>query len=194
MGMISPTVKATPSAQRKNRTMKKSDIKPMPEYFDRYINLVDDIELDQAFQKSLNEIELLDINLIKRVGLKTYAPNKWTINEICQHLIDAERMFCNRILMFARQDQAVPPGFDENMYAANSKANNRNIVDIIDELKTVRLSTISFFKSFDDEDFFKTGLSWKYETSVLAMGFTILGHQIHHFNFIKTHYYKLADK
>ena len=33
--------------------MKRSDINPMPQYFDRYINLVEDIELDHAFLKSL---------------------------------------------------------------------------------------------------------------------------------------------
>ena len=174
--------------------MKKSDINPMPQYFDRYINLVDDIELDQAFQKSLTQIHLLDINLIKRVGHKTYTPNKWTINEIIQHLIDCERIFCYRILLFARQDGSIPPGFDENLLAANSKANRKDIIDIIDELKTVRQSTISLYNSFDKEDLLKRGINWKHEMSVLAMGFCMLGHQIHHFNFIKNNYYKLAEK
>lgn len=174
--------------------MKKSDISSMPEYFERYINLVDDIELDDAFRKSLPEIHSLDINLIKRVGHKTYADNKWTINEIIQHLIDTERIFCYRILLFARQDKTTPPGFDEKVFAANSKANNRNIIDIIDELKVVRQSTISLYKSFDQVDLLKTGINWKHEMSVLGMGFTIVGHQIHHFNIMKTHYYELADQ
>ena len=34
--------------------MKKSDIRPLPEYFDRYINLVEDVELDEAFETGIN--------------------------------------------------------------------------------------------------------------------------------------------
>ena len=174
--------------------MKKSDINPLPQYYGRYINLVGDFELDHAFQKSLTEIDLLDLNLLTNVGLKTYAPGKWTINEIIQHLIDWERIFCYRALLFARQIEKNPPGYDQNIMAANSKANARNINDIINELKTVRLSTVSLFKSFDNEDLLKIEISWEHEISVLAIGFTMIGHQIHHLNFIKTNYYKLADQ
>ncbi len=166
----------------------------MPQYYDRYINLAADIELDRAFQQSISQIRMLDLNLINKIGKKTYAPNKWTINEIIQHLIDWERIFCYRALLFARKVETNPPGFDENLMAANSKANNKNIIGIIDELKFVRQSTISLYKSFDKVDLLKTGINWKHEMSVLAMGFTILGHQIHHFDFMKTHYYMLAEK
>ena len=68
--------------------MKKSDIRQKPSYYDRYINLVEDIELDQALQNGLTEMASLDLNLLKRIGKKTYAADKWSINEIIQHLID----------------------------------------------------------------------------------------------------------
>jgi hypothetical protein len=87
-------------------------------------------------------------------------------------------------------DQNIPNGYDENEYAANAKTIEREIEDSIDELKTVRLSTIAMFKSFDDEDLQKIGTCWKHPMSVLAMGFILVGHQKHHFDVMKERYTK----
>lgn len=51
----------------------------------------------------------------------------------------------------------------------------------------------SLFKSFSDESLRRTGVSWDYEVSVLAMGFMMLGHQVHHFNVIEEKYYPLLE-
>ena len=55
--------------------MKKSDINPMPEYFDRYINLVADVELSQAFERSIVQLNKLDKNLLAKLDGKKYAPD-----------------------------------------------------------------------------------------------------------------------
>ena len=68
--------------------MKRSDIKEAPEYFENFINLVDDIELADAFDKSLKQIDDLDIPQLKRIGHKVYANGKWSINKIIQHLTE----------------------------------------------------------------------------------------------------------
>ena len=168
--------------------MKKSDIIPMPEYFDRYINLVKDTELVQAFEDSLEEIyEMIEI-LNEEKGGYRYAEGKWTIKEIIQHLVDCERIFCYRGLLFARKDKTMPAGFDQDLHVTNSKANSRTVDSLLKELRMLRLSTIEMFQSFDEETLQNTGINWKYEMSVLAMGFTIIGHQSHHFNIIHTNY------
>ena len=56
--------------------MKRSDIKEFPEYFEYYIKLVEDIELADAFDKSLKQIDDLDIVQLKRIGLKVYGDGK----------------------------------------------------------------------------------------------------------------------
>jgi hypothetical protein len=38
------------------------------------------------------------------------------------------------------------------------------------------------------------GTIWKYEMQVLAMGFNIIGHQVHHFKVLSERYYPLAEK
>ncbi|MBI1932889.1 MAG: DinB family protein [Ignavibacteriales bacterium] len=173
--------------------MKKNEINPMPEYFDRYINLVDDIELDQAFEKSIEQLRKLDINQLSQLKGKRYLPDKWTVNDIFQHIIDVERILCVGVLRFARNESKYVISFDEDELSKNAKAEKKIIIDLIDELIIVRKSTISLYKSFDYSDYFKTGINWKHEISILAMGFNIIGHQIHHIYFIENKYYPLIQ-
>lgn len=174
--------------------MKRSDINPMPQYFDRYINLVEDIELDQAFLKSIQQLNSLDINFLSQLKDKKYLPDKWTVNDILQHIIDIERILCAGVLRFARNESTYVISFNEEELAKNANPGNKNITDLIDDLIIVRNSTISLYRSFDLTDYSKVGINWKYQINVLAMGFNIIGHQIHHINFIEDKYYPLILK
>jgi hypothetical protein len=175
-----------------NVNMKKSDINPMPEYFDRYINLADDVELLQAFDDSIEQLDKLDKSLLTKFGDRAYAPDKWTPKEILQHIIDFERILTYRSLLFARREGSIPQGIDEKLLGANMNADKRSIDELIGELKIVRASTKAMFASFDEEMLQNKGTNWKYEISVLAMGFTIVGHQIHHLKVIEEKYFSLA--
>lgn len=172
--------------------MKRSDIDSLPEYFDRYINLVADIELMQAFDESLEQLEKLDRNLLARLDGKIYAPDKWTAKGHLQHLADFERVLSYRTLLFARREGSIPQSIDQDKLAANMHANGKTIPALLDEIKAVRLATRALFAGFDDETLQTKGTNWKYEVSVLAMGFTILGHQIHHLKIIEEKYHPLA--
>ncbi len=117
-----------------------------------------------------------------------YAEQKWTIREILQHLIDTERIFSYRALCIARNDKTNLPGFDENDFARNSKANKRTMPELTEEFKAVRHATLSLFKSFETEDWTKAGMAGNSEISVRAIGFILAGHAIHHERIIKERY------
>lgn len=174
--------------------MKKSDIDPMPEYFDRYINLVADIELSKAFEENIEQLNNLDKDLLEKIGDKRYAPDKWTIKEIFQHLIDWERVLAYRSLLFARRESTAPPGHDEALFTANANAGARTVDELIEEMKLVGASTAALFASFDEAALSSKGKNWNYEMSVLAMGFNIVGHQKHHLKIIEDRYFRLADR
>jgi uncharacterized damage-inducible protein DinB len=171
--------------------MKRSDINPMPEYWSRYINLVPDVELSQAFDDSLKQLDQLDRTSLARVADKTYSAGKWTVKDIIQHLTDCERIMCYRALMFARRDGKIPPGFEQDDFAANSGANRRTVDDLLDELVSVRRATKALYDSFDDDMLKARGINWKVEVSVSDLGFIIIGHQIHHLNVIADRYSQL---
>ncbi len=171
--------------------MKRSNINPMPEYFNRYINLVPDIEILQAFNNSIDQLRAIDRNLFTKLDDKRYAPDKWTVKDIIQHIIDAERIFGYRALRFARNDNTPLPGFDENSYALNTNANDRVINTLLEELIVLRQSNKILFEYFDDEMLLRIGISNRNQISVLALGFTIIGHQLHHLKIIEERYFPL---
>ncbi|HUQ32593.1 MAG TPA: DinB family protein [Pyrinomonadaceae bacterium] len=171
--------------------MKKSDINPMPDYFDRYINLVADVELSQAFDDSIEQLNDLDKNLLEAIGNKKPVPDKWMPKEIIQHIIDFERILSFRALLFARREGSIPQSVDQDRLAENMRAEKRSIDSLITELKAVRASSKAMFDNFDEEMLLAKGINWKYEISVLAMGFALLGHQIHHLKIIEENYYPL---
>lgn len=168
--------------------MNKTSIFPMPELYDRYIHLVENLPLNVALDKHFTNIQNLNLQALNDLADRTYAPEKWTFKEVLQHLIDWERIFSYRALIFARREGTVPSGHDENVMAAHSRANNKDLKEIIENFLVVRRSTISLFKSFDDEDLLTVGQNWNMKISVLAVGFTIVGHQMHHFNIIEERY------
>jgi hypothetical protein len=53
--------------------MKRSDINPMPPNFAKYIDLVPDVELEQAFDKSGRQLNELDKEVLEKLGDKYYA-------------------------------------------------------------------------------------------------------------------------
>lgn len=171
--------------------MKRSDIKSMPDYFEKYINQVPDVELDQAFEDNLEKLATLDLDSLEALGKRAYAPGKWTIRDIFQHIIDTERVMGYRTLRYARQDGVVPQSYDENLFATNANAAHRNLEEIIEELKQLHQSTRLMFRSFDERTLELIGINWNREMSVLAMGFLITGHLIHHLKIITEKYLPL---
>jgi hypothetical protein len=118
----------------------------------------------------------------------TYAPDKWTIKQMFQHVIDTERIFAYRALVLSRKEPSALIGFDENEYAKNATALHRNWKDMLVEWRVVRQSTNLLFASFTDAQIKEVGLASGYPVSVNALGFLIFGHALHHLHILKERY------
>ena len=171
--------------------MTKSDISVMPGYFDRYINLTEDIELIDALSQAASFDYLLSTETAESLGDLRYLPGKWTIRDIIQHVIDTERIMAYRALSFARNDQTTLPGFDEELFGQTAHATRRNLSELYDEYALNRQSTIALFQSFDEAMLVRSGICFNQTISVLALGFLLVGHPIHHINIIRERYLPL---
>jgi uncharacterized damage-inducible protein DinB len=168
--------------------MPRPDLSRLPEFYHNYINQVDGDELMNVLQKQTRPFLKLMKEIPKKKRNYRYAEGKWSIKEVLQHIIDAERIFAYRALCFARKDITPLPGFEENDYAANCKAENRKWADMIRDFEAVRQSTIALFDSFDDEQLETSGTASGKSNYVLGIGFIIAGHANHHVNIIKEKY------
>ena len=160
----------------------------VPDFYKTYINALEENSLQEAlanntrrFRKLLKQIPHKKINF-------AYAEGKWTIKELLQHIIDAERVFIYRALTFARQDPAPLPGFDENNWAITAKAPKRKWNELVDEFKALRNANELFLNSLDDDQLLQTGSANNNTISVAGLAFVCAGHVAHHMRIIRERY------
>lgn len=168
--------------------MPRPDLAKIPEWYHRYINQVEGNDLVVAMKKQTPVIfRFLNSIPVEKRNYR-YGKDKWTIKEVLQHIIDAERVFAYRGLCIARKETVSLPSFDENDYADNSKAKKRDWAVMIEELKAIRRSTEILFGSFDKEQLSTVGIANNNPVSVLALGFILVGHINHHIKVTKERY------
>ena len=159
-----------------------------PTFFDRYISLVKAGSPGEAIENYSGSFITFFKNIPETSVAYRYAEGKWSIKEVLQHIIDAERIFAYRALSIARQEKTHLPGFDENDYAAASNADARNWQSLLDEFIAVRQSTDLLLKSFTSEQLLQSGTTNSHPNTTIAISFTIFGHILHHINILKEKY------
>lgn len=165
------------------KKMKSTQLQPN-EYAPFYANYVaqvsDEYTLIEELEISLHRY----IKFVQNIPMDkfdySYAEGKWTIKDIIQHTIDAERIFAYRALCFARNDKTQLPGYEEDDYANEANGNKRSIMELLTEFSAVRHATLLLFKSFSEEQLLRIGYANNNPMSVRALGFVIIGHQNHH--------------
>jgi len=168
--------------------MARPDLSLVPAFYHNYINQVAADDLVTAFKKeSPAFIHFIETIPPGKYGHR-YAEGKWTIRELLQHIIDAERIFVYRALRFARKDATSLPGFDENLYAETAKADTRNWNELVEEFKVVRAGSEYLFGSFDEDQLNSTGISNNHSITVIALGYIVIGHALHHKKIIEERY------
>lgn len=173
------------------RTIPKPDKSEYPEYAEMYMELLPDDglilkHLADNFERAKDFIYGLPPEKL----LYKPAPNKWTIKEILVHIIDDERIYAYRALCFARNEKQSLPGFEQDEYAFESKANERDLDSIFEEYEAVRRSTIALFNGLPEVSLTRMGVgSTSYHAAtVRALAYHIAGHEQRHINLIKEKY------
>ena len=160
------------------------------EFYQNYISKAPDEDVIKAIRKNTRNFRKFLKRIPKKKVDHAYAEGKWTIRELVQHVIDAERVFAYRATSIARKDPTPLPSFDEGKWAANSQPNQRNWKDMAEEFKSLREANEIMFDSFTDEQLHSIGVASNKEVNVLALGYIIAGHVEHHIGIIKERYLK----
>ena len=157
-------------------------------YYGTYVNAMPDGDVVAALADQGEETFTLLSALSESDGAFRYAPGKWTIRDLVQHLADSERVFAYRALRFARGDETPLPGFDQEPYAQAAKADRRPLGELAAELRDIRRTTLALVRSFDEEMLGWSGVASGNLMSVRALVWVIAGHERHHLTVLRERY------
>lgn len=117
-----------------------------------------------------------------------YAEGKWSVKQVIGHLADGERVVSYRLLRIARGDKTALAGFDENLFVANSNADQRPLGDLVSELAVVRDATLTLVRSLDERMLSERGTVNNWSLSARGLVYIIAGHFAHHVNLFRDRY------
>lgn len=166
----------------------RPDINTIPEFYHGYVSHIAEDNVIEALKNSKQAFLKRLKSIHEQNGDFRYDRGKWSIKEVINHVIDAERVFAYRVLSFARNDAAELPGFDETSWTPASQADRRTLKSLIEEYENVRNSTINLFESFTEDMLMQTGKANGTSCSVLGIGYIIAGHETHHSNILNDRY------
>ena len=160
-------------------------------FYQHYIGLVNAESAADAVKNHSAEILAFYTSLPADKADFAYAEGKWTIKEVLQHVIDAERVFSYRCMRIARKDTTPLPGFDENSYAANSQADKRDFDLMKEEFSLLRGASDIFVSTLIEEQLQNVGVTSNNPITANAIAFIMYGHLLHHMNIINERYLKV---
>jgi hypothetical protein len=149
-------------------------------YFFTYINLVSGDDPLPAIESQLDDTATLLAAISEERSLHRYAPDKWSIRQLLNHVTDTERAFAFRALWFARGFDSPLPGYDQDIAASGAGADDVSWAAHVEEFRRVRLSTISLFRNMPSGVWTRQGIANGNPFSVRALAFIIAGHVKHH--------------
>ncbi|NCI45832.1 DinB family protein [Sediminibacterium soli] len=159
-----------------------------PEYFGKYISKVATDSLAEATRTYADALAAFYTAIPEAKALHRYAPDKWTLKEVLQHVIDTEHVMSYRLLRIARKDKTPLASFDENLFSENSLANERSFDSLKEEFLALRKSTDLLIASLNEEQLAASGTASNKAITANSLGYIIYGHLLHHQQIIEERY------
>jgi len=163
------------------------EVEAAPYYF-TYINQVTGDDAVSTMESQLEEPVVFFSGISEETSLQRYAPEKWSIRQVLNHVTDTERAFAFRALWFARGFDAALPSYDQNVAASGAEADKIAWAAHVKEFRRVRLSTISLFRNMPGEAWTRSGIASGNLFTVRALAFIIAGHLTHHVTVLRERY------
>lgn len=157
-------------------------------YYSRYVDLIETSDILPELSSQLDRTVSFLSEISEEKSLTNYAPGKWTIKEVLNHVNDTERVFLYRAFWFARGFEQPLPGYDQDICVAAARPNSIPYDELVDEFKNVRLATLSIFRNLPDEAWNRTGIASDNPFTVKALAYIIGGHVAHHCKVIEERY------
>ena len=157
-------------------------------YYFTYIDKVQGDDALAAMEIQLEEYLPVLAAISEEKSLHRYAPGKWSIRQVLNHVSDTERSFAFRAVWFARGFDTALPSFDPDTAAGGAQADAIPWAAHVEEFRRVRLATISLFQNLPADAWMRTGVASGKTFTVRALAFLTAGHATHHFDILREKY------
>ena len=158
-----------------------------PFYF-TYINQVVGGDPFAFLETQLDDALALFATISEEASLRRYAPEKWSIRQVLNHVTDTERAFAFRLMWFGRGFEMPLPGYDQDIAAAGAEADAVSWAAHVAEFEQVRLATISLYRNMPAVGWTKSGIASDKFVTTRALGWIIPGHVAHHLTILRERY------
>lgn len=158
------------------------------EYYYTYIDQVPPGDILGILEGQLPTTVALYGDISEQQSLHRYASDKWSIRETLSHLNDTERLFVFRAMWFARGFDSALPSFDQNIAIATAGADARPLSSHLEEFRTVRAATLTFFRDLPADAWTRRGIASGNPFTVRALAFIVAGHTTHHEKVVRERY------
>lgn len=169
-----------------------SFIRPGPDehapYYLRYIGKVPEGEFLGLMRAQLDETTGIFGALGEAQGDYAYAPGKWTIKEVLGHLVDTERVFAHRALNVARGEPTPLPGWDQDIWIAPGRFNERTLASLLEEWAITRRASLALLEGLPSDAPTRRGTVDGNSISARALACVLPGHLIWHLEVLKARY------
>lgn len=159
-----------------------------PSYYDTYVSLVPDGDIQASLAQSLKSTVDFLSGLSEEKAMYRYSAGKWSLKEVLGHITDTERIMGYRLLRIARGGKTPLAGFDENDFIKGASFDSSTFSERMEDYTSVRQSTLCLLRGLSDEAWARRGVANGHEVSAAALAYIIAGHELHHLNIIKERY------
>lgn len=158
------------------------------DYYRPYVEKVTGGDIMHALEQQLDEVMPVLESVSGERSLHRYAPDKWSIRELLNHVSDTERLFSFRAFWFARGFEDPLPSFDQDVAVTRAGADDRSWRSHLDEFRSVRAATLSLFRELPDEAWMRRGVASGNPFTVRSLAYICAGHCAHHVKVLRERY------
>jgi hypothetical protein len=159
-----------------------------PEYYERYVNLVPDGDIEEVLRRQQAETFRFLNSLSEESAGGTYAPGKWTLKEVIGHISDIERVMSYRMFAISRNESKPLQGMDQDLYVSAANFNQFSWTQLLADLGNVRSATLSLISTIDDIAWVRKGTMLDWPVTPRALAYILAGHELHHLKVISDKY------
>jgi len=157
-------------------------------YYFTYIDRITSADIVDRLERQLEEATGFLNSISEEKSLCRYAPGKWSIREVLNHLNDCERMFVFRAFWFARGFDTPLPSFEQEIAVARAHADDVPWSWHVQEFQQIRRATLPFFRNLPEDSWKHTGIASGNQFTVRALAYIAAGHVDHHLAILRERY------